>query len=319
MRGMNPLSTRSLDGVPPGLALLPLRLFLGATFAYAGVQKLSDPGFLRPGSATYIGTQLDGFAHGTPAAPLLELVAIPHPQAAGVGVAVLEIAVGLLTVSGRLTRAAAAVGLGLSVTLFLSASWHTSPYFLGSDIAFAFAWLPFVLAGAAGQPALDHRRPRRISLRRRGHVHIPVPAEALTRRAAIARGLAGATAATAALAGLATLLRGSAPAAGRAGGVRAPRKGVMAASALPRGQARPFTGPDGSPALLVRTGGGELVALGARCTHAGCTVEWRGHRIECPCHGARYDPRTGAPTRGPAREPLPRLAVHERDGQIYVS
>jgi hypothetical protein len=32
--------------------------FLGATFVYAGIQKLSDPGFLNPDAPTYIGTQL---------------------------------------------------------------------------------------------------------------------------------------------------------------------------------------------------------------------------------------------------------------------
>jgi thiosulfate dehydrogenase [quinone] large subunit len=31
------------------LALFPLRVFLGVTFVYAGIQKLSDPGFLHPG------------------------------------------------------------------------------------------------------------------------------------------------------------------------------------------------------------------------------------------------------------------------------
>ena len=35
--------------ITPGMALLPLRLFLGLTFVYAGYQKLSDPGFLTPG------------------------------------------------------------------------------------------------------------------------------------------------------------------------------------------------------------------------------------------------------------------------------
>ena len=33
--------------IAPGLALFPLRLFLGGTFVYAGIQKLSDPGFLQ--------------------------------------------------------------------------------------------------------------------------------------------------------------------------------------------------------------------------------------------------------------------------------
>jgi hypothetical protein len=45
--------------LPPGAALLPLRLFPGVTFVYASVQKLSDPGFLHAGAETYIGTQLE--------------------------------------------------------------------------------------------------------------------------------------------------------------------------------------------------------------------------------------------------------------------
>jgi thiosulfate dehydrogenase [quinone] large subunit len=31
---------------------IPLRLFLGLTFIYAGLQKIADPGFLQPGSTT---------------------------------------------------------------------------------------------------------------------------------------------------------------------------------------------------------------------------------------------------------------------------
>jgi hypothetical protein len=91
------------------MALLPLRVFLGVTFVYAGVQKLSDPGFLHPGAATYIGTQLHGFADGTPGGFLLKTFAIPHAELAGVGVALIEIAVGLLVLAGLFTRAAAAL------------------------------------------------------------------------------------------------------------------------------------------------------------------------------------------------------------------
>jgi thiosulfate dehydrogenase (quinone) large subunit len=72
--------------VDPGIALLPLRLFLGATFVYAGVQKLSDPGFLHPGAPSYIGTQLVGFANGSPGGFILRTFAIPHPiERVGVG------------------------------------------------------------------------------------------------------------------------------------------------------------------------------------------------------------------------------------------
>src|SRR2546423_5160114 len=169
---------RMLPRMAPATALLPLRLFLGGTFVYAGGQKLSDPGFLHEGAPTYIGTQLHAFAQGTPGGFLLRAFAIPHPALAGVGVALVEIAVGLLVLGGLFTQAAAAVGLGLNLVLFLTNSWKSYPYFLGSDIVFVFAWLPFVLAGAAGQPALDHELDRRTATR-------PVRPRDLSRRDAI--------------------------------------------------------------------------------------------------------------------------------------
>jgi thiosulfate dehydrogenase [quinone] large subunit len=169
----------------PAGALLPLRGFLGVTFVYAGVQKLSDPGYLHKGASTYIGTQLRGFAHHTPGGFLLRWLAIPHPQVAGVSVALVEIAIGLLVLLGLMTRWAAAAGLGLNLVLFLTNSWHTSPYFLGSDIVFVFAWLPFVLAGASGQPALDHVLGGAAPSRTRGAaVERSAPAGATTRREA---------------------------------------------------------------------------------------------------------------------------------------
>ena len=65
---------RSRRNRSPGFSEMPwsiriLRAFLGVTFVFAGVQKFLDPNFLRPGGGDYIGTQLDGFATGTPAAP----------------------------------------------------------------------------------------------------------------------------------------------------------------------------------------------------------------------------------------------------------
>lgn len=66
-------------------ALFPLRLFLGGTFIYAGIQKLSDPGFLHPGAPTYIGTQLHGFSQGTPGGFLLTTFAPPACPTGGSG------------------------------------------------------------------------------------------------------------------------------------------------------------------------------------------------------------------------------------------
>jgi thiosulfate dehydrogenase [quinone] large subunit len=101
--------------------------------------------------------------------------------------------------------------MGLNFILFLTASWHTTPYFLGPDLVFTFAWIPFVIAGAEGQPALDTLFEAR-RLRSRGRPEgrsrpappPPLPG-ALTRRAALLElgGLA------VAIAGVSTLAKGS--------------------------------------------------------------------------------------------------------------
>ncbi len=305
-----------MPSLPPALALLPLRLFLGITFAYAGLHKLSDAGFLHAGSDTYIGDQLGAFAEGTPGGPLLETFALPRPVFAGVGVALAEVAIGLLAIAGRFTRTVAAGGLGLSLVLFLTASWHTVPYFLGSDIVFVFAWLPFVLAGAAGQPALDNGSHRAVRVRRRGRVVVPVIGEPLTRRSALAQALGFTAAATGVIAGVSLLARGTVPARARAAAVP---DAVADSAAVVAGEALSVTNPlDGTSALVIRGVDGALTAFSAVCTHAGCDVEWRDGEIRCPCHHARFDPATGEPTRGPARMPLSPLEVVERDGKIAL-
>ncbi|HWF25024.1 MAG TPA: TQO small subunit DoxD [Solirubrobacteraceae bacterium] len=219
-----PLQVR--DGEPEarrlGLALFPLRLFLGVTFIYGGIQKLTDPGYLHPGAPTYIGTQLHGFANGTPGGFLLRAFAIPHPRLAGVAVALVEIAIGLLVTTGVFTRLAAAVGLALNLLLFLTNSWHTYPYFLGSDIVFVFAWLPYVLVGASRQPSLEPLLDRWVAAsasargtslgRRRPAGDRAEPSASgpeLTRRTAIGATLGVLGAATATIAGLSVLSRGS--------------------------------------------------------------------------------------------------------------
>jgi thiosulfate dehydrogenase [quinone] large subunit len=296
---------RSRDGP------LPLRLFLGGTFVYAGIQKLSDPGFLNADAPTYVGTQLEGFGDGTPGGPLLE-PALSHAAAAGVGVALLEILIGVLVLMGVLTRPAAAIGLALNLVLFLTASWHTVPYFLGSDIVFVFAWLPFVLAGAEGQPtagALLARRPVRL---RRTSERI------LTRRALLTRALGVAGLITAAAAAGATFARGSyrAPPRPREGR----RRGDLGpARALARGDSRAYTDPSsGEAAIVVRRPDGKLYALSALCTHAGCRLEYGRDTLTCPCHHSTFDIRSGAPERGPARRPLATARVTEHDGRIVA-
>jgi thiosulfate dehydrogenase [quinone] large subunit len=295
------------------MALFPLRLFLGGTFVYAGIQKLSDPGFLNPDAPTYIGTQLEGFADGTPGGFLLD-PALSHAAAAGVGVALLEIMIGALVLMGVLTRPAAAAGLALNLVLFLTATWHTTPYFLGSDIVFVFAWLPFVLAGAEGQPTVGALLARRsLRLRRpaaRGRV--------LSRRALLAHalGLAGLVTATAAAAS--TLARGTYHAPPRPRPAR--QKGDLGpATSLAPGDSQAYTDPaSGEQGLVIRRPDGDLYALSAMCTHAGCRLEYNRDSLTCPCHNSTFDIRTGAPERGPARRPLATARVVESDGRIVA-
>jgi thiosulfate dehydrogenase [quinone] large subunit len=335
----------------PGTALFPLRLFLGGTFIYAGIQKLSDPGYLHPGAPTYIGTQLHSFANGTPGGFILRAFALPHPVAAGVGVAIAEILIGLLVAAGLMTRLAAAGGLGLNLLLFGTASWHTSPFFLGSDIVFVFAWLPFVLAGAAEQPALDHliSRPAPAGLARRMRMHpelAPAPSDSnavLTRRALVAE--LGATAL--ALAGIAALFKGpyrgpagspsataqssdAAPTSGSGSAHQASDTGttpsvpanavkVGPSSKVPKGQGALYNDPaDGSADILIRGADGSLAAFSAVCTHAGCTVGYRGGEIVCPCHGGVFSATTGAVESGPPPQGLAKRTVLEQNGEIYA-
>lgn len=332
------------------MALFPLRLFLGVTFVYAGIQKLSDPGFLHEGAPTYIGTQLHGFAAGTPGGFALRAFALPHPELAGVGVAITEILVGLLVVAGLYTRIAAAVGLSLNFLLFLTASWHTTPYFLGPDLVFSFAWLPLVLAGAEGQPAFDNvlgesSFTRRARLGRPEEILPPEPAT--TRRVLLAElaGMAVAIGGISALAkGTYSAARGlgagsaSAKASGpKSGAGSGPSDGSSGAadggepklppgavrlgpgSSLPTGQAASFSDPaDGSPDILIRDEAGNLKAFSAVCTHAGCTVGYESGTIVCPCHGGEYSAETGEVIAGPPPTGLAPKRVIESNGQIYA-
>src|SRR5579863_6909927 len=138
-------------------ALLPLRLFLGVTFVYAGIQKVTDPQFFNPRSPGYIGNQIIGFAHGSPIHNFLMNIVLPHSHFFGIAIILGEIAVGLGTLFGFLSRPAAFFGMLLSLMFFLSASWHVYPYFYGADIVFVFAWITMLLAGPlhSALPSLD--------------------------------------------------------------------------------------------------------------------------------------------------------------------
>jgi len=135
-------------------ALLPLRIFLGVTFLYAGLQKLANPNFFNTQSPNSIQAQLIAATRVSPIKFLLtHLVQFATPI--GVVIAVAEIAVGVGALVGLWTRLAALGGAILSLSLFLTVSFHASPYFTGADIVFFFAWLPFVVAGSGSRLSID--------------------------------------------------------------------------------------------------------------------------------------------------------------------
>jgi len=137
-----------------GWALLPLRLFLGGTFVFAGLQKIANPGFFDRSNPTSIQAQLASAARVSPIHGLVAHLE-PHAVAVGVVMALGEIAVGAGTLAGLWSRVAAAGGMLLSFGLFLTVSFHSSPYYTGSDIVFVFAWTPLLVAGAGGVLSVD--------------------------------------------------------------------------------------------------------------------------------------------------------------------
>jgi len=64
-----------------------------------------------------------------------------------------------------------------------------------------------------------------------------------------------------------------------------------------------------------------LFVIFARCTHLGCTPDWKPaeNKFKCPCHGSGYDSE-GINFEGPAPRPMDRAHVAlAPDGQIVVN
>ncbi|MEA2476286.1 MAG: thiosulfate dehydrogenase (quinone) large subunit [Actinomycetota bacterium] len=299
-----------------------LRTFLGVTFVYAGAQKLADPGYFKPGAPTYIGTQLKGFAQGSPIGPLLRIlahVAVPVGWIIALG----EVAVGVATLLGIGVMIAAAVGFVINVALLLSATWHVHPYFLGSDSIYAVAWLVYLLALVDRKETVptprrtSNRRPQPTSDRRE-FLRAGAVAIGTILVSSVSRAAAGKSVARSANGNL-----GNASGHSKPGATQSPSG--SASSSAPQVSGQPIADLDslkvgspiafsdhGTPAVLFRTGSDSVEAFSRVCTHAGCTVGFNPQTglLQCPCHGATFDPsRNAAVVAGPAPTPLPVIKV----------
>jgi thiosulfate dehydrogenase [quinone] large subunit len=319
-------------------ALLPLRIFLGGTFLYAGLDKLLDPSFLASSGAGSLVDQLHAFARDSPLAFLINAVALKVPLLVGLGMAVAEIGIGLGALSGWLFRLSAALGAAVAILFWLTASWAIKPYFLGPDLPYAAGWLTLALAGDGGAWTLERwfdvrnaPRPRggysRTALRR----HAPVSEErrrflqmvALGGTAVLVAGPAfvigriaaatqpsGGPVGTEVPSATGTASSSSAPAA------RPSAQGTLLArgSQLTPSSAVEATDPaSGDPVLVIKLPSGSVVAYDAVCTHAGCIVGYDSGTatLICPCHGAQFDPAHQAQVLGgPTNQPLAAIPIY---------
>ncbi|MFF7201925.1 MULTISPECIES: DoxX family protein [unclassified Streptomyces] len=129
-------------------ALLPLRIFLGVTFIYAGIDKLTDSQFMAASGTGSVGDLMRSVRDSSAVPGLVDL-ALKSPENFGYAIAFGELAVGIGTLVGLLARLAAFGGALISLSLWLTVSWQTEPYYYGNDLAYLMAWLPLVLAGAS--------------------------------------------------------------------------------------------------------------------------------------------------------------------------
>ena len=296
-----------------------LRVFLGLTFAYGGVQKFADPNFLHSGTPDFIGAQLQGFGRGSPIHGLLSLLG--H--------------VSVLTGIGIAPIAFAGLGLVVNLSLFLSATWHVHPYFLGSDSIYAVAWLAVLVGLLQGKQAS-----RRASVRGTRHQRAAAGAERYGRREFLrgavlsvgtlllgmgATALAGTPTSRTRTASAVPAVRRTTHPSAKTQAPTSPGTPVAKLDSIPIGGAVGFSDPgSGNAAVLLRPAEHSVEAFSRVCTHAGCLVQWdqADALLVCPCHGAEFDPSQGGqPIAGPAPTPLESIpvAIDPSSGNVVVS
>ena len=314
------------------VAAVVLRLFLGGTMLYAGIDKiLLDPRFLQADGAGSIGQTLRYFVtSGGPLAALVEAVALPQPVLIGATMAGAQLLVGVSLLTGSWVRYGALLGACISLTLALTSTWGVSPYYYGNDLPYFVGFLALAALGDGGV--------LRLGAPARG-VHDPDRRAALVSGTGIVAGIAALlvldrTRAISAIAGGETPTPTPTPAASATAtpsptpsvtptptpaasatatpsptpSVPAGDTAISGASGLTAGQALNFSA-GGTAAVLIKDGS-TYRAFERACTHQGTSVDWQAGSGDflCPSHGARFS-ATGQVTMGPANTPLRPIEV----------
>jgi thiosulfate dehydrogenase [quinone] large subunit len=265
-------------------AIRVLRAWLSITWIYAGWDKATDPGFLTKGATGFIGDQLAGYSTNSPISWLFNSL-IEHATAVGLVVIFSEFAIGIATLLWIAPTSAAFGGFLMSIVLWLASTFYISPYFLGSDTAYAVLWLVYFLTLVGNRRTVD------IALDRRGAIRI---------------GALSLGAVAAALVGKAFAKVSDEPNTTVSGSSQ-----IIELAKINVGETHKFALGNGMPAILFRTKTG-VFAYSATCTHEGCTVAYQSSNksLYCPCHGAEFDPfKNGGVIAGPTRDALPTVKV----------
>jgi len=323
-----------------GKASFLLRVFLGVTYVYAGLLKLTDANYFSKTAPSGVLHQMQAASAHSPISFIVNH-AIEHSTLAGLGIALGELLAGLGLLFGIWTRAAAIGVFGLATSFFLTVSWGTSPYFFGPDIVFMAASIPFIIGGDGGYLSVESmirqrvqrdlgvvpgtpisNKPLEEQIQRRTLIQSGATAGVIGALGLVIGGIGHKRNASKVVATPTSTPSATPTASASATGATPSGTKVAAVSDVPVGSAFKFTeSSTGAPAYIMQPKAGTFLAYSAICTHEGCIVNYdAGNKIfACPCHGAQFDPTTGIPSRGPAQSPLQKFTITVSGTDLYLA
>jgi thiosulfate dehydrogenase [quinone] large subunit len=330
-----------------GLALAPLRLFLGFAFLYAGLSKIADRDFLDDDAPTSLHQTLVAVREGSPIDFMLGPIE-SNSALFGALIAIAEVAVGLGVLVGLLTRVAALGGMALAAGLWLTISWNADPWYTGADIVYVFALTPLAIAGAGalsadawlasmaagqrsdpdGQVGADGTR-RALLAGALGLTGLVALGGAFLSRgprtsAAVAGGRGTDGPAPASPSAPGTSPGGADPSSTAPSSAPSPEPSgpaLVAAAAVPVGSATKVDDPsNGDETWVMQLRTGEFTAVRAACPHQGCAVNFvsPSDGFICPCHNSKFA-ADGARISGVATTGLQKVDVAVGGGQVRLA